>query len=280
MSTSPEPKSQAELEPTATPLLQASGITKRFGGVTALEAVAVEVLDGEIVALLGDNGAGKSTLVKILSGVHQMDEGTIRFEGKVVQIRNPRDAMALGVETIYQDLSLFDNLNASGNVFAGRELCRQGPAGAMRWLDKGAMDLRTKEVLGRLDVDLPDRDSPVERLSGGQRQALAIVRSVLWGRRLVLMDEPAAALGVRESEKLLTLIRSLASVVHGVMVISHNLDPVMAVADRAVVLRHGRNAGSLSFRDFPDREELRHQLVAMISGVSAAQIAVQAGIPR
>jgi D-xylose transport system ATP-binding protein len=230
----------------AAPLLSITGATKRFGAVTALERVDLDLHAGEVVALLGDNGAGKSTLIKCVSGVERLDDGTVAMEGEPVAIHSPADARALGIETVYQDLALFDNLRPADNFYAGRELARP------RWLPRSLRLLRrremaqaTRQVLDRLQVTLPDLDSVIGLMSGGQRQAVAVSRAAAFASRVVILDEPTAALGVRESRKVLDLILRLREERKAVLVISHALDHVMEVADRAVVLRRGRKVGEL-----------------------------------
>jgi ABC-type sugar transport system ATPase subunit len=243
-------------------VLSATGISKRFGHVTALTDVSLEVAPGEVVALMGDNGAGKSTLIKILSGALAPDSGELRVRGEQVHFTNPSDARAAGIETVYQDLALFDNLSPIDNFYAGRELA--GP----RWLPRGLRALRrgemkrtTGEVVRRLQVTLPDLDGVVGLLSGGQRQAVAVARAAAFASRLVILDEPTAALGLRESRQVLDMILRLRDEGHGVIVISHAMDHVIEVADRAVVLRRGRKVGEL----IPS-EETHRDIVALIVG--------------
>jgi simple sugar transport system ATP-binding protein len=230
--------------PTETPILAVSGLTKRFGGVTALEGVGFELRRGEVLALAGDNGAGKSTLIKAISGVHQPDEGEIVYKGERVTLQNPRHAREIGIETIYQDLALADNLDVGANIFLGRE-----PAaplfGLIPRLDRQRMRAAAREVLAPLDVDLGDHKLglPVRSLSGGQRQAVAIGRAIFWKAELLIMDEPTAALGVPEQRKVIELIKSLRRQNVAVIFISHNLVDIFAVADRILVLRRGLAAG-------------------------------------
>ncbi|MEU7873408.1 ATP-binding cassette domain-containing protein [Dactylosporangium sp. NPDC049140] len=226
------------------PALRITGATKRFGAVLALDSVDLDVAHGEVVALLGDNGAGKSTLIKCISGVHRLDDGTVEIDGSVVEIGTPADARAAGIETVYQDLALFDNLDPAANFYAGREDARP------RWLPRGLRVLRrrsmadaTAEVLNRLQVSLPDRHAGVGLLSGGQRQAIAVARAAAFAAGIVILDEPTAALGLRESRRVLDLILRLRDEGRAVVVVSHAMDHVMEIADRAVVLRRGRKAG-------------------------------------
>jgi ABC-type sugar transport system ATPase subunit len=236
--------------------------TKRFGGVLALDEVDVEVFAGEVLAILGDNGAGKSTLIKCMSGVHRLDSGEIVLDGDPVQMHSPSDARALGIETVYQDLALFDNLSPSANFYAGREMAwpRWLPTG-MRLLRRRSMSQVTQDVLDRLQVALPDFDAPVGLMSGGQRQAVAVARATAFASRLVILDEPTAALGVREAARVLDLIRRLRGEGKAVVVISHAMDHVIEVADRAMVMRRGRKVGELT-----PSEDSREQIVSLIVG--------------
>jgi ABC-type sugar transport system ATPase subunit len=220
--------------------------TKRFSGVLALDEMDVDVFAGEVLAILGDNGAGKSTLIKCMSGVHRLDTGVIEVDGDPVQLHSPSDARARGIETVYQDLALFDNLSPSANFYAGRELAgpRWLPMG-MRLMRRRTMSQATQDVLDRLQVTLPDFEAPVGLMSGGQRQAVAVARATAFASRLVILDEPTAALGVREAARVLDLIRRLRGEGKAVVVISHAMDHVMEVADRAVVMRRGRKVGEL-----------------------------------
>jgi D-xylose transport system ATP-binding protein len=246
----------------ATPVLSVRGASKRFGAVTALDDVDFHVLRGEVVALLGDNGAGKSTLIKCLNGVYRLDSGAIEMEGAPVTIHAPADARALGVETVYQDLALFDNLRPTDNFFSGRELA--GPEWlprSLRLLKRKRMVDSTQEVLERLGVTLPDLKAVVGLMSGGQRQAIAVSRAAAFASKVVILDEPTAALGVRESRNVLDLIRKLRDENMGVVVVSHAMDHVMEVADRAVVMKRGRNVGEL----IPTPETYQ-QIVSLIVG--------------
>jgi ABC-type sugar transport system ATPase subunit len=236
--------------------------TKRFGGVLALDEVDVDVFAGEVLAILGDNGAGKSTLIKCMSGVHRLDSGVIEMDGNPVQLHTPSDARGLGVETVYQDLALFNNLSAADNFYAGREL--SGPSWlprGMRLIRRRSMSVATREVLNRLRVTVPSLSTPVGLMSGGQRQAVAVARATAFASRLVILDEPTAALGVREAGQVLDLIRRLRNEGKAVVVISHAMDHVMEVADRSVVLRRGRKVGELV--PTPDARE---RIVSLIVG--------------
>jgi ABC-type sugar transport system ATPase subunit len=250
---------------TKAPLLAVRGATRRFGAVTALDDVTFAVDAGEVVAILGDNGAGKSTLIKCISGAHRLHGGTIELDGRSVTISSPAAARALGIETVYQDLALFDNLNPIDNFYAGREVA------SPRWLPRGMRLLRRREmsetteaVVQRLRVGLPDLHGPVGLLSGGQRQAVAVARAAAFASRLVILDEPTAALGVRESRQVLDLIVRLRDEGKGVVVISHAMDHVIEVADRAVVLRRGRKVGEL----IPS-EDTHRDMVSLIVGGAA-----------
>jgi ABC-type sugar transport system ATPase subunit len=228
------------------PLLETHGISKRFGSVQALHGISVTVGHREVVGLVGDNGAGKSTFIKILSGALLPDSGTIVLEGRAVAFATPLDARRAGIETVYQDLALAPALDAAGNLFLGRELIRAGRWGRiLRWIDKRAMRERGEQMLGALQIRLQSVATPVEHLSGGQRQAVAVARAVSWGTKLVIMDEPTAALGVAETAKVLDLILQIKASGLSVIFISHNLPNVFRVADRIVVLRLGHKVGEL-----------------------------------
>ncbi len=244
------------------PVLTVRGASKRFGAVTALDEIDLDVRRGEVLALLGDNGAGKSTLIKCLNGVHRLDSGRIEMDGVAVSIHAPADARALGVETVYQDLALFDNLRPTDNFYAGRELA--GPAWvprSLRWMRRRQMTEATRDVLARLQVTLPDFNAVVGLMSGGQRQAVAVSRAAAFASKVVILDEPTAALGVRESRKVLDLILRLRSENKAVVVVSHAMDHVMEVADRAVVMRRGRKVGEL----IPTAETYK-EIVSLIVG--------------
>ncbi|WP_406456163.1 ATP-binding cassette domain-containing protein [Streptomyces sp. NBC_00876] len=221
----------------ATPVLALRGISKRFGAVQALTDVNLEIHPGEVVALVGDNGAGKSTLVKTISGVHPIDEGAIEWEGETVRINRPNDAQDLGIATVYQDLALCDNLDVVANLFLGNEL-RSASV-----LDEIAMEKRAKELLDTLSIRIPSVRIPVAALSGGQRQVVAIARALIGDPKVVILDEPTAALGVEQTAQVLDLVERLRERGHGVILISHNMADVNAVADKVAVLRLGRNNG-------------------------------------
>jgi D-xylose transport system ATP-binding protein len=245
------------------PVLVLEGITKNFGPVQALSEVNFEVHPGEVVALVGDNGAGKSTLVKTIAGIHEPDAGTITFEGRPVHITSPSAAVNMGIATVYQDLALCDNLDVVENLFLGREEKSGGPAGAIGQLDEVSMEKQTGELLENLAVTITDVRNEVGTMSGGQRQQVAIARSLLGEPKLVVLDEPTAALGVRQTAQVLELIKRLRERGYGVVVISHNLADVFEVADRIYVLRLGREAG-----DFKAGEASQDQVVAAITGAS------------
>jgi fructose transport system ATP-binding protein len=251
------------------PVLQARNISKRFGGVTALEHVDFELYADEILALVGDNGAGKSTLIKILSGAYQPDEGEILMDGRHVTLRNPMDARRLGIETVYQDLALAPALDIASNIFLGREERRSGPLGAIfRNLDKAWMRQEAARHMASLKIGLRSMRQPVETLSGGQRQGVAVARAVSWGQRVVIMDEPTAALGVKESGMVLELIRAVKARGVPVILISHNLPHVFEVADRIQVMRLGRRVGLAR-----PSEQSMDDVVAMMTGATRAELA-------
>jgi simple sugar transport system ATP-binding protein len=227
----------------STPILEARDISIRFGGVEALRRVSLQLMAGEVLALAGDNGAGKSTLIKILSGVYHADAGSLLFNGAALQLRDPQDARAQGIETIYQDLALADNLDVGSNIFLGREPTRR--QFGLQVIDRPRMAQVAREVLERLDIVIPERKlgGPVKMLSGGQRQAIAIGRAIYWNARVLIMDEPTAALGVPEQRKVMELIAVLKAQGVSVILISHNLHDIFAIADRVVVLRRGEVAG-------------------------------------
>jgi ABC-type sugar transport system ATPase subunit len=244
------------------PALRVVGAVKRFGLVVALDGVDLEVHHGEVLALLGDNGAGKSTLIKCISGVHRLDAGRVELDGTPVDLNSPTAARTHGIETVYQDLALFDNLDPAANFYAGRESA--GP----RWLPRGLRVLRrramteaTAEVLGRLQVQVHDGQPTVGLLSGGQRQAIAVARAAAFDSRIVILDEPTAALGVRESRRVLDLILRLRDEGRAVIVVSHAMDHVMEIADRAAVMRRGRKVGE----EIPT-PETRQRIVSLIVG--------------
>jgi D-xylose transport system ATP-binding protein len=250
----------------AGPVLAVIGATKRFGSIRALDNVSLEVRRGEILALLGDNGAGKSTLIKCISGVHTLDSGQIVLDGVEAAIQSPADARCLGIETVYQDLALFDNLGAAKNFYAGREL--SFPAWMprpLRLLRHGEMERATRELLARLKVSLRSHDTALGLMSGGQRQAIAVARAAAFARKLVILDEPTAALGLRESRQVLDLIRLLRDEGNAVILITHNMEHVTELGDRAVIMRQGRKVG-----DIRPNKQNQQDIVAMIVGAERA----------
>jgi simple sugar transport system ATP-binding protein len=245
----------------AEPLLEARGIVKSFGRVQALRGADFTAYPGEVVAMIGDNGAGKSTLVKTLSGVHQPDAGEILFEGETVQIPTPIAARALGIETVYQDLALAPDLESAANLFLGREEMRPGLLGKFGFIDNGAMRRRTAEAFSTLGVGVQDVEAPVAYFSGGQRQGVAVARAVTWASKVVFMDEPTAALGVVQTRKVLELIRRVRETGLTVVLISHNMPDVLAVADRIEVLRLGERVAR-----FKTSETTMEELVGAMTG--------------
>ncbi|MFE2182323.1 ATP-binding cassette domain-containing protein [Streptomyces sp. NPDC059455] len=243
--------------PSTPPLLALSGVFKRFGAVQALRDVELEIHAGEVIALVGDNGAGKSTLVKVIAGVEPADTGTLEWQGRPIHISRPYDAQHLGIATVYQDLALCDNLDVVGNLFLGREITRIGV------LDEVEMERRTRDLLATLSIRIPDVRRPVAALSGGQRQTVAISRALLGAPSLVMLDEPTAALGIEQTAQVLDLVERLRDRGLGVLLISHNLGDVKAVADWVAVLRLGRNNG---FFDVTTTSQ--EQIVSSITGAS------------
>jgi ABC-type sugar transport system ATPase subunit len=237
-------------------LLQVKGVSKNFGGVRALQKVDLDVEYNEILAVVGDNGAGKSTLMKIISGALPADQGRFFFEGKEVFIKNPRDATALGIQMGYQDLALVDTLDVASNIFLGREVCKR-LFGFIDILRLNKMRGDSIDHLSDLGIDLKDVRKKVKNLSGGQRQVIAISRAVYWGKKLIILDEPTAALGVREASKVNELIKSLKEKNISVIVISHNLQHVFFTADRVVILRHGMKAGERTIKETSVEEIVR-----------------------
>ena len=253
---------------TDTPLLELQDITKTFGSVQALTDVDFEVRSGEVMALVGDNGAGKSTLIKCVAGAHQPDSGQILFEGKEVHIHGPREAGKLGIEVVYQDLALCDNLDVVQNMYLGRETHSR-----LQVLRELPMEQKTAETLKSLAVTtIRSTRQPVATLSGGQRQSVAVARAVMWNSKLVILDEPTAALGVAQTEQVLALVRRLAEQGLGVVIISHNLHDVFETANRITVLRLGRNVGVYE-REKTTPEEVVHAITAgtptKVSGIPA-----------
>ncbi|GAK51978.1 ABC transporter related protein [Candidatus Moduliflexus flocculans] len=242
------------------PILDIRQITKKFGGLTAVDNVDFQIFPGEVVGLLGDNGAGKSTLIKMISGVYHPTGGQIFFQGKEVTFQNPMEALKVGIETIYQDLALAENLNVYSNIFLGREKLKKF-LGVVDVLDHDYMRAESQKVLNQLDIHIPSLRNKIGMLSGGQRQAVAISRSIYWDAKLLIMDEPTAALGVAEQRKVLDLVRTLKAQNVPIIIISHQMHDVFSVTDRVVVMRRGRKAGERIVKDTsPD------EVVGMIVG--------------
>jgi simple sugar transport system ATP-binding protein len=239
------------------PILEARNVSIRFGGVEALKDVSLSVAPGEVLALAGDNGAGKSTLIKIISGVYHPHQGALFFDGAPLTLRDPQDARAKGIETIYQDLALADNLDVGANIFLGREPMRR--RFGLSVIDRPRMRQVARQVLDRLDIVVPEKKlaGPVRTLSGGQRQAIAIGRAIYWDARVLIMDEPTAALGVPEQRKVMELILGLKAQGVAVILISHNLQDIFGVADRILVLRRGELAGERLTRETDGDEIVR-----------------------
>ena len=253
------------------PLLELRGVSKSFGSVQALNDVDFEVREGEVMALVGDNGAGKSTLIKCIAGIHPMDEGEMLFDGEPVTIHSPKDAARLGIEVVYQDLALCDNLDVVQNMFLGREAHDRAHR-----LKEPPMEAKARETLAGLRVTtIGSIRQTVATLSGGQRQSVAVARAVMWNSRLVILDEPTAALGVAQTEQVLALVNRLAEQGLSVILISHNLHDIFETATRITVLRLGRNAG-LFARAKTTQEEVVHAITAgqptKVSGIPGTQV--------
>ncbi len=243
------------------PILELHDVVKHYGPVHALDGVSFHLNEGEIVGLVGDNGAGKSTLVKVMSGAIQPDAGVIRFDGREVRIASPLEARELGIETVYQDLAVVPQLDVEANLFLGREI-----TGSRWWnwwlLDKAAMRREATEHIASLQVGLQSVRQAVGLLSGGQRQSVAVARAISWGRKVVIMDEPTAALGVRESQGVLDLIRRVRERRISVVLISHNIPQVFEIADRLFIMRHGRQVG-----DLRTGEAQMNDVLGLITGI-------------
>ncbi len=248
-------------EPARSPILEMRDISKRFGAVQALSNVNFEVYPGEVVGLVGDNGAGKSTLVKIISGAYRPDSGEYLFQGRPVSVNNPAEATALGIETVYQDLALCDNLDVVGNLYLGREQTNNTIPGLVKTLAEIEMERQASRIVGELHVRIPSIRAKVAALSGGQRQSVAVSRAVMWNSQVVLLDEPTAALGVEQTRQVKDLIKRLRERGLGVVVISHSLADVFDVSDRIVVLRLGRRVAT-----FDTHKTNAEQVVAAITG--------------
>jgi len=246
--------------------LEIRQLGKSFGAVQALKDVSFSIQKGEVVALLGDNGAGKTTLVRCLAGIHQADQGEVLFNGNKVVLDTPQQARALGIETVFQDLAMVPEFDIPANLFLNREILSKNPLlRAIGWLDKAAMERQAHKSLHRLNSRMADFAAPVQSLSGGQRQAIAIARAVNWGADLVIMDEPTAALGVEQSAQVNALIRLISSQGVAVLLISHNMQHVLETCDRAVVLYQGRSVADVALSDVS-----KEQLVALITGAAVA----------
>jgi ABC-type sugar transport system ATPase subunit len=243
-------------------MLEVKGVSKHFGGVTALNNVSMNLQAGEVLALAGDNGAGKSTLIKVISGVHAPDKGSLAYQGQPLRANSPLQARNLGIETIYQDLALADNLDVGANIFLGREPMKSF-LGMAKVIDRRKMLKESREVLHSLDIEIPESslEQPVRNLSGGQRQAIAISRAIYWNAKLLIMDEPTAALGVPEQRKVLELIDKLRTQKIGIIFISHNLNDIFAASDRILILRQGRVVGENKISE-TSREEVVSQMVS------------------
>ncbi len=245
------------------PLLSLRAIKKSFGAVQVLLGVDLDVRAGEVTALVGDNGAGKSTLIKCLAGIHQPNDGEILWEGRAIRIPNPKAASAVGIEFVYQDLALCDNLDVVQNMFLGRER-KWGP-----FLDQDSMEMAAREVLASLSVTtLKSVRQPVASLSGGQRQSIAVAKSVMWNSRLVVLDEPTAALGVAQTQQVLALVRRLAERGLAVILVSHNLEDVLSVSDSIAVLRLGRMVTQLRREDVDSGQLVELITTGQIRGVT------------
>jgi D-xylose transport system ATP-binding protein len=254
--------------PDSTPLLELHGISKSFGSVQALTEVEFEVRPGEVMALVGDNGAGKSTLIKCVAGIHSWDSGELLFDGEEVHIHGPKDAAKLGIEVVYQDLALCDNLDVVQNMYLGREV-----RDWLQRLKEPVMEARTAETMKSLAVtSIRSIRQPVATLSGGQRQSVAVARAVMWNSRLVMLDEPTAALGVAQTQQVLELVKRLAHQGLAVVLISHNLHDIFEVADRITVLRLGRTVAVYD-RATVTQQEVVHAITAgvptKVAGIAA-----------
>ena len=239
------------MTPQGTPLLEMRDISISFGGIKAVDHVTIDLMPGEVVGLLGHNGAGKSTLIKCLSGAYQADQGQILVEGRPVTIQNPRDARALNIETIYQTLALSDNLDAAANLFLGREMMT--PLG---FIDEARMEAETRRIMGRLNPNFRKFSVPVSALSGGQRQSVAIARAVYFNAKILIMDEPTAALGPHETQMVAELIQELKAQGLGIILIEHDIHNVMKLCDRASVMKNGKLVGTVDVKQVTDDEIL------------------------
>lgn len=242
------------------PILSVKNLVKRFGGLTAVNQVSLDVYRGEVVGLVGDNGAGKSTLIKVISGVYQPNEGEIYFEGRLIHISNPSHARELGIETIYQDLALAGNLPMSANIFLGRERKKRHLGGLVKTLDEKFMLEESQKLLESLDVRLPSVTAKIEKLSGGQRQAVAIARALYWNARLLIMDEPTNNLGVAQQGQVIDLIHRLKEQKVPIIVISHTMRDIFAVSDRIVVMHRGHKVAEKRTSETNNQEILQYMM--------------------
>jgi len=250
------------------PILEARGLVKRFGHVVALNGADFELYPGEILAVIGDNGAGKSTLIKALSGALQPDEGEIELDGDRVHFRSPRDARRAGIETVYQDLAVVPGLDIASNIFLGRERRRRGPLGlGLRLLDKPAMRREATRHFAELQIGVQSMTQAVENLSGGQRQGVAVARAATWARRVVIMDEPTAALGVKETRQVLDLVRRVRERGLPVILISHDMPHVFELADRIVIMRLGKRVAVVT-----PQTHTMPEAVAIMTGATQSEL--------
>jgi ABC-type sugar transport system ATPase subunit len=246
------------------PLLQAVNLTKRFGGLIAVDTMSLDINVGEVLGLVGDNGAGKSTFIKMIAGVYHPDDGEIFFDSHKVTFSGPRAARDMGIETIYQDLALAENLDVGSNIFLGREIKSRYLGGLVHTVNRPKMRDESAKVLSRLDIIIPSLTQQIRNLSGGQRQSVAIARTIYWNAKMVIMDEPTAALGVAQQRDVLKLVRTLCDQGVPVIIISHNMQDVFAVADRIVVMRRGKKVGErYSKKTTPD------EIVSLMVGAEA-----------
>ena len=263
-----EASAQSDRAPST--VFRVKGVSKRFGAVTALEEVSIDLRDGETVGVAGDNGAGKSTLLKIMSGVYQPDGGALEVGGREVSFDSPRGARAGGIEAVYQDLALVDDMSVAENMFLGREAMKAGLRGRLGVVDHQAMQESAADSISRLRVRIPGLGrSLVRRMSGGQRQAAAIARAIMWGRKVLLLDEPTAALGVKEQAEVERLIQELRARALPMMLITHNMPLLFRLSDRIVVLRHGRVVATLA-----TAATTHEEIVAFITGANRMETAV------
>jgi ABC-type sugar transport system ATPase subunit len=270
-STPPQSRADTPTNGQSPLLLEAGGIFKWFGHVCALRDVNLAIREGEVVGLVGDNGAGKSTLVKILAGVHQPTTGDLFVRGQRVSFSSPLDARKLGIETVYQDLALIERFDVAENFFLGREITLPGPLRTLRFMRRRAMGVAAGDALERLHVKIPGgRGLTVSRMSGGQRQAIALARGAFWSKNLLILDEPTAALGVAESREVLNLIERMTERGLAMIVVTHNLEHLWTIATRIVVLRRGTKVADVS-----KAETSSHDVVSYITGVKTEQLAIE-----